>query len=447
MRPDRDPQVPVRRELNELEYFNWCVGQPYNMVVAVQIRGDLSAARLRDALDRAQRRHPLLGVDIALGPGGLPWFSSEGVGPIPLTVLEHAPPEATSALVERELTAPFAMGQAQAPRLPLMRVSLLVPSNPAEPVSLVLTAQHVIADGLSMVFLVRDLLRFMEEPAGPVEVLDAPASAQDLLPARVRRRIPTSPRLFRAVLTLARLYIRLRFGHLPPAPPHGTQHHRSWQLTAEQTARLRARCRREGVSVQSAICTALVPAFRFIHTPVNLRPLLARPVGEALGLFVGSADRGMKYRPRRGFWGNARRFHHRLRSALRNPFGLFRLFSKAVAPEAVRELGPMLMAIASVQRPFAVTNLGELDGSGLRLGGRDLGVESFYGAVTGVVDSSVLTVYTIRGRMHLHLLATESGARATAVRDDVDRALAQLLFALEEPAPVGRLSLLAEQRP
>jgi hypothetical protein len=422
----------MQRELNEIEYFNWCVGQPYNMVAAVRLRGDVHPDRLRRALDKAQQRHPLLGVNTEIGPAGLPWFSSSGVGTIPLLVVDPSEPDAARRLADAELTATFAMDQAGSPRLPLLRVSLLLPRDSTRPVDLVLTAQHVIADGLSMVFLVRDLLHFMERPDAPVTVLDAPASAADLLPAGVRRRIPTSPLRFQLVLWLAKAYVLLRFGRRPAPPGPRTQHHRSWELSPDRTSRLRERCRREGVSVQSAICAAFLGGFRAIHTPVNLRPLLARPVGEAFGLFIGAAEVKLRYRASLGLWGNARRFHRRLRRALRNPFGVYQLFSKAVPAEAVRRLGSLLVTITSGQRPFAVTNLGQLDGSHLRLQGRELQIESFSGAVTGIVDSSVLTVYTIGGSMHLHLLAAEGGPSATAIREEAEQAMRLLAGALDQ---------------
>ncbi len=419
------------RELNEIEYFNWCVGQPYNMVVAARIRGEVTPGRLRAALDQAQRRHPLLQVNTEPGPAGLPRFSSSGVGAIPLTVVEPAEPEAAQRLAEAELTSAFAMDDAATPRLPLLRASLLIPAGPARSVDVVLTAQHVIADGFSMIFLVRDLLRFMEHPGAPLTVLDAPASDADLLPPHVRMRIPRTSLLFRAVLAMARVYVSLRFrGRAAPAR-NPTHHHRSWALTPDQTARLRARCRREAVSVQSAICTAFLDRFGAIHIPVNLRPQLERPVGESVGLFIGAAELNLKYRPALGFWGNARRFQRRLRRALRNPFGVYQLFSKAVPPEAVRRLGALLVRITADQRPFAVTNLGDLDGSGLQLQGEASGIESFQGAVSGIVDSSVLTVYTMDGSMRLHLLATEEGPSATAIRDDAAAAVARLVAAID----------------
>jgi hypothetical protein len=346
-----------------------------------------------------------------------------------LTVVEESDPDGARRLAEREIDSTFARDAAGSPRLPLIRVSLLRPRDPALPTSIVFTAQHVIADGLSMVFLFRDLLRFIDEPDEPVTVLDAPASADDLLPADVRRRLPKSSLRFRIAIVLLRIYAWLRGARRPaPAGPH-TQHHRSWILTPEQTARLRARCRREAVTIQSAICTAFLTGFSAIHTPVNLRPFLARPVGESVGLFVGSADLRMKLRAGRGFWDDARRFHRRLRRAIRNPFWIFRLFSKAVPLATVQRLGPLMIRAMSDERPFAVTNLGRLDEGGIRLRGRNLTVESFFGSTTSVVNASVLTVYTIEGRMHLHLLANELEASVRSVRDDSARAVQLLLDA------------------
>jgi hypothetical protein len=419
----------VRRELNEIEYLNWCIGQPYNMVLAVQVRGDLTPDRLRAALDKAQLRHPLLRVNTEIGPNGRPWFSSDGVGAIPLAVVEGAAAQSARILVEREVDATFARDGAGAPRLPLMRVSLLRPRDPADPIGVVLTAQHVVADGLSLVFLFRDLLRFLDDPDAPVAVLDAPASAEDLLPAGVRRRIPRSPLRFRATLWLLKAYARLRYGRKPVAARPHTQQHRSWTLTTEQTSRLRARCRHEGVSIQSAIGAAFLPGFDVIHTPVSLRPLLGRPVGESVGLFVGSADVRMHFRASRGFWNNARRFHRRLRRAMRDPFRQFRLFSKVVPVEDMQQLGLLMVRMTGGQRLFSVTNLGQLDTGGLQLRARTLKIESFFGATTGLFDASVLTVYTIDGQMHLHLLANETEGAATSVREDSSRAVETLLDA------------------
>lgn len=410
----------MRRELNEIEYFNWCVGQPYNMTVTVRVRGEFTTDQLREALAKAQRRHPLLQVRIERVPNGVPCFSSEGVGPIPVTVLERSEPDAAQQLAQRELQSTFELDGAT----PLMRVALLRPPQPTEPLDLVFTVQHVIADGHSMVFLLRDLLHFLEQPEAPVLVLDEPAKPDELFPPRVRRRFPRSTWRFKLVLWAARLWVKLLGLR---APPKGTPFHRSWELTEAETSRLRARCKQEHVSMQSALCTSFLPSFSAIQSPVSLRAFLARPVGEAFGLFVGSVAVRLRYRPARDFWTNARRFQRRFRRALRDPFWIFRLISRAAPPELVNELMLLLVKLGANRRPFGVTNLGQLDAQAVT--GQRLKLESFTGGVTGLADASIVTAYTIDGRLHLHLLANEVTPTDTAVRDDAERAVQRLVAA------------------
>jgi len=57
------PVHTMRRELDEIECLNWCFGQPYNIVIAIRIRGNIPPDRLQSALDKAQQRHPLLRVN------------------------------------------------------------------------------------------------------------------------------------------------------------------------------------------------------------------------------------------------------------------------------------------------------------------------------------------------------------------------------------------------
>jgi len=295
--------------------------------------------------------------------------------------------------------------------------------------------QHVIADGLSMVFLVRDLLRWIEDPDAELPVLNAPASADDVLPRTVRRRVSTSPTRFQLVLALATLYSRVRraliSGRRPQTPARHVLRHRTWVLTAEQTTALRARCRREGVSMHAAICTAFLSAFPAVHTPVSLRSFLARPVGESVGLFVGAAEVKLAYHDALGFWTNARRFRRKLRRQLHDPFGIFRLFSKAVPVELVQRMGPLIVELTSGGRPFGITNLGDLDAAALGLGQGRLKIEGFFGAVMGIVDASVVTACTLGGRLRLHLLATELESHETAIRDDCERAVRRLLAAID----------------
>ncbi len=91
----------------------------------------------------------------------------------------------------------------------------------------------------------------------------------------------------------------------------------------------------------------------------------------------------------------------------------------------------MLVKLAGQDRAFAITNLGDLDERRLAFHGARLSLESFYGAVSGIVKSNVVPVYTLGGAMSLYLLANESSTADTTIRDAGERAVQRLLTALD----------------
>ncbi|MFX0018034.1 MAG: hypothetical protein ACFFB1_16805 [Promethearchaeota archaeon] len=47
-----------KRRLNEIEYINWTLGQPYNISMSTTVRGNLHEGILRNALDKIQQKLP-----------------------------------------------------------------------------------------------------------------------------------------------------------------------------------------------------------------------------------------------------------------------------------------------------------------------------------------------------------------------------------------------------
>lgn len=463
------PLPPVRRRLTEIEYVNWCFGQPYNIAVVVHLLGPVTVAGVRAAVAGLQRRHPLLGVTTVVDQGGTPWLDSAGVGPVPVRVIGHAGPHAAARLLDEEVATPFVLdhgppsadGDPPA-RPPLLRVVVLVPRRPGGGLDVVLCAQHVIADGLSMFFLVRDLLGLLRAPNLAPAVADTAARVERVLPPEAGRmhRTPAAALTVRALLRtcLALRSVTARRplacpgpdadapGQDSPAPrpggcelssPAQTPVH-SWQLTPDRTAALLRRCRAEGVSVQSALCTAFLPSYGAVNTPVNLRGRLAVDPGESVGLYVGNAVVMRSYRDRRDFWWNARTFHRRLRRAMRDPFLMIRFCPPTVSRPVVKDVMTGMMALVGHRKPLAVTNLGVLDGAGLTLDtGDGPHVESFHSGMSGFAAASVLTVYTIDGVMHLHLRGRPDMTGAQTARE-AGRATSLLLAALRTPDPPAR---------
>jgi hypothetical protein len=110
--------------------------------------------RLAAALARLQRRHPALGVRVV--GRGWPSFTSDGVEPIPIRIVERQGDDTWRRELEREVDEPFETG-----RRPLARVSLVQALDRAE---ILLTYDHVIGDGLSGIIALGDLLRGIADP-------------------------------------------------------------------------------------------------------------------------------------------------------------------------------------------------------------------------------------------------------------------------------------------
>ncbi|WP_143288128.1 phthiocerol/phthiodiolone dimycocerosyl transferase family protein [Calothrix rhizosoleniae] len=102
----------------------------------------------------------------------------------------------------------------------------------------------------------------------------------------------------------------------------------SVELSAAQTSALVERCRKEEVTVNTALTTAFIgaqymvqgdkPYHSSIGVAANLRERLQIPVGEVMGFYAGLVTLKCKYNGRRNFWENARRFHRKIKPLFTN---------------------------------------------------------------------------------------------------------------------------------
>ena len=289
------------RSLGGLEHFFSLIDQhrPVHFAMAAQIEGPTSIAAWRLALDKPQKRHPLLSVGIETNGGGpAPYFQASSNIPIPLRVIPWPTVSTWETEVARELATPFALGQ-----VPLARAVLM--HGPFESV-FILTTHHSIADGLSSAYAIRDVLRALTgetlEPLPPNPALeplvymsqqaadDARASAQSQTPDQ-------GPQMtFRTMDNL-----------LPNVE--------ALSLTPEMTRTLIERARKEGTTVHGALCSALVLAGRescsdWNHSPVRvMSPFSLRKelgIGEDFGVFVWAAGVPMSHGRLADFWDMAR---------------------------------------------------------------------------------------------------------------------------------------------
>ena len=147
------------RSLGALEHLFWLIDQnrPVHFAVTALISSDASARDWRRALNRLQKRHPLMSVCINGEPGSIPSFNQSDA-PIPLRIVEDEPELRWEVEVGVELAEPFNPSQA-----PLIRAVLIQGARDA---AFMLVAHHSIADGLSLAYALRDSSTCL--PDGPL---------------------------------------------------------------------------------------------------------------------------------------------------------------------------------------------------------------------------------------------------------------------------------------
>ncbi|MEJ2251195.1 MAG: condensation domain-containing protein [Candidatus Lokiarchaeota archaeon] len=400
----------MERKLNDLEYFNFSIGQPYNLVVVLSIKGPILIDELKLALKKTQEKHPLLRVRIQGDNEDFYWFTSKDVGEIPIETLEFENESKTTKLFLKNLETPFDISD---PVKPLFRVTLL---HSLERSDLILCAQHTITDGLSMAFLMRDISGFLNDPDIEISPINSPMNKEDIFPSKIRKKIPKSAFRAKFFLFLFKIYYFLRHGkrkeHLHYASDYKEDDLRliSWNLSNEETDLFIHRCKKRRVSVHSAICTAFLPDISIINNPVNLRGRLNYPIGEAFGLYAGAAIVKMKYKDKYDFWENVKRYQKKLRLSLRDKsvYKIFKIVHTGVSLSVLKDLAPLFFEIVVPQEAFAITNLGSLDRLGIDLDSKKFLIESFYGAISFAMGAITVLVYTMRGKMYFNFHYLES---------------------------------------
>jgi Condensation domain len=233
----------VLREFSSVERLHWLMDQNHcnHFPMAAEIRGHTTVTMWRNALDDLQRRHPLLNVFIGMDESSRPAFYQADECKIPLVVRKRASPLGWQAEFEKEISTPFDTSES-----PLMRAQLLLADDRCE---VILTTHHSIADGMAVMYVIRDLLQAVSgEKLAP---LQAPPPQDELLEP-ILRTLPSRMSADEAnVVPVSR---PTAFRHKDGARPRVT----ALRLSPQQTALLIKSARREQTSVHAAISAALV---------------------------------------------------------------------------------------------------------------------------------------------------------------------------------------------
>lgn len=326
---------------------------------------------------------------------------------IPVRVVERRSPEQWVNEVAAELGRPFDLLSDAPLRLVWLR------DDDASEISFI--CPHALADGLSVVYLIRDFLGFLERPEATAQPLPPALSMSDGLPDFPGKRLL----VWQFKIKAAVFQCLLKLAPQQPLPPRKPVSYQllNWELTPAQTAALVHHSRSENTTVHAALSTAFLRAFgalrgngwkRRLQSPLSLRERLNPPAGEAFGLYVNLVEFDVDCSPQREFWAVAREIRqtlacraenrHIFRSLIEGNIMMDRL-GAVVAPEFVAQ------SFLTVAYDLSITNLGRLN---LPTQAGGLQLDAVYGpALGGNPDDIVLGVATVGGKMTFSLAFTE----------------------------------------
>jgi NRPS condensation-like uncharacterized protein len=283
------------RSVDSLErlFYRFSERNPAHFSIVAEFGVTLTEAKVRTALLAVQQRHPHLSVHVEDHPGSrLGFYRADAVAPIDLTV--HETGEPWQSVAAAELAHPFDRSQA-----PLMRAVLV---NGPSGSTIVLTFDHTIADGISSVIVMNDLVNALNGRTEPP--LDVPPSVEDLIartlaaPEDQGTNGPSDPRM--AAPTSVR-----PFDGIPPYVHTVT-------LDGADTAQLVNLCRAEQTTVHAAILAAasrshamlLGTDFVRVLSPINIRSLI--DAGDGCADYFSCTTTAMSPSDGTAFWDHAR---------------------------------------------------------------------------------------------------------------------------------------------
>ncbi|HRX58750.1 MAG TPA: hypothetical protein P5075_08260 [Eubacteriales bacterium] len=188
-----------------------------------------------------------------------------------------------------------------------------------EATQLVVVSSHLAGDGISVVFLLRDVLHALaapdaDMPAQPMRLMEdfgyPKSSRPGLLNKLVLRKLNRMWRAEKRVFS--------RDEYLDMYRSYWQDRHRTLltaELSGEELQRLIARCRGARVTLNSALCASLLGAFGTSDVGMAVS---VRPSGfDGMGNFASGLSVHARYDEKQTFRRNARRVHRRIYRKLR----------------------------------------------------------------------------------------------------------------------------------
>jgi hypothetical protein len=261
------------RPLGAFEQMFWLRAQisTVHFLLAGEVEGATKPDEWRKALDTVRQIHPMLSVGIRQDTDTTLFFEHRPEMVIPLRLVAGEGVTRWQEELEKELSIPFDNNDA-----PLLRVVLI---HYPDKCIVVLTAHHAIGDGLSLSYILRDLLAILSGRA--LTPFPFPASVDVLLGLAAAG--PDQDRLKGPLLVNGQTAPR-RLWEKTKKPPRIITR----QLTPAFTEWVIGRARAEGTTFHAVLMAALLTAGRRVFAKWREKPVrMLSPISVRKTLGIG----------------------------------------------------------------------------------------------------------------------------------------------------------------
>ena len=295
-----------------------------HVVVVGKIKGFLEPEVLRRSLLFVQLRHPLLNSHI-VGPLDHLMFKTEGTDKIPLEVILNSEPEYWQTIFVNELNTKLENKKV------LLRATLIKPTEKSTTNYLITRIHHGVIDGISAVHLYSEILSFCQKIVSENQIPEfeklGPPPCLEKIIADYTVENNTESLISELELPID----TLPFEKYVPFKQR-TCGLIQKQLNASLTQQLIQRCKSEKVTVQGAICSAMMLALAKYLEPedkefyfscydaVDMRRRLNSPIGnEQMTFLVSSLVCFHTVNQKMSFWDLAKQSTEEIQAKLKTP--------------------------------------------------------------------------------------------------------------------------------
>ena len=308
-----------------------------HVVVVGKIKGFLDPEVLMRSLLLVQLRHPLLNSHI-VGPLDNLIFKTEGTEKIPLEVIFNSEPEYWQTIFVNELNTKLENQKV------LLRATLIKPTEKSTTNYLITRIHHAIIDGISAVHLYSEILSFCQKIVSENQIPEVEKLAPPPCFEKIIADYNIQNNTESLISELGQPIDTLPFEKYVPYKQR-TCGLIQKQLNASLTQQLIQHCKSEKVTVQGAICSAMMLALAKNLEPedkefyfscnhaVDMRKRLNYPIGnEQMAFLVSSLLCFHKVNQKMSFWGLARQATEEIKAKLKTPEIYHRVlfFSEAI---------------------------------------------------------------------------------------------------------------------